>query len=494
MFGWGDKKRGGYRRSRSKTRQKNNLGIIGLPSDNKKLKFRDQRLEKLDSYYENRQYDHLMPWDQEEYADGSFIPVRQRKPRIRAPIAKMMSSRLTSMMIGGTAFPDARIDDMPEEQEFIKAVIRDSQIKSRILEPTRRMINTGAVFVRYYITGGKFKVEHFLSKYCYPEFNEADDLTRVVVKYVFEDPDERDKDGNPQKKWFKLELTQTSEILYDNPPFDPEEKEEPEFKVVDKVDHDFGFVQGQWLKTCEDRHSYDGFSLIEDCMDFIDEMCYSLSQSSTAVEYNQDPQLTFNSLDEEEAERVIRSAYKSWNLGREGKAEFLESNLTGVDKAIELRDKFRQNIQDFMRVLLMDPEKIVGNAQSAKAMEVLHGPMVDFVRELRGILEPQIKELLLKMSLTVLMAREQGMDIPFFLPPGWKPKTILFSLKWNPVFPETIEDQQKRLSLATAAKSAGLLSRETALKNIADIFGIEDIELETKMIDDDPIINPFGAF
>lgn len=493
-FGWGNKKKGGYRRSRSQQRQKNNLGIIGLPNKDKKVRYRDEKLHELDQYYENTQYDDLAPWEQECYSDDTYIPIRKRKPRIVAPVAQMMCSRLVSMMMGGASFPDLRIDDMPEEQEFIKAVQRESRIKYRLLEPMRRLINTGSVFVRFFMVGGTIKVEYFLSKYCYPEFNDAGDLQKVEVKYVFEDPEEKDKDGNPQKKWFKMELNQSSEIMFDNPKYDPEEKGEPEFTEVERVDHNLGFVQGTWFRTSEDRHSFDGFSLVKDVTDFIDEMCYSMSQSSTAVEYNQDPQLTFSSMDEDETEKVIRSVAKSWNLGREGKAEFLESNLTGVDKAIELRDKFRQNIQDFVRVLLMDPEKIVGNAQSAKAMEVLHGPMVDFIQELRGVLEPQLKELLLKISLVILLGREQGMDIPFYLPDGWKPKTILFSIKWKPVFPETIEDQQKRLSLATAAKGAGLLSRETALKNIADIFGIEDIELETRMIDDDPIINPFGAF
>ena len=124
MFNWGNKKKGGYSRSRSGARQRNNLGIIGLPNDKKKLKFRDEKLELLDSYYENTQYDHLMDWEQDCYADNTHIPIRKRCPRIKMPIAKMMASRLTSMLIGGDAFPDLRIDDMPDEQEFIKAVVR----------------------------------------------------------------------------------------------------------------------------------------------------------------------------------------------------------------------------------------------------------------------------------------------------------------------------------------------------------------------------------
>jgi hypothetical protein len=494
MFGWSNKKKGGYKRSRSGQRQKNNLGIIGLPNEKKKLKFRDERLDLLDSYYENTQYDDLMEWSEECYSDGTFIPVRQRCPRIKAPIAKMMCSRLTSMMIGGSAFPDTPIADMPDEQEFINAVVRESHVKFRILEPFRRMLNTGSVFIRFYLSGGTMKVEHFLSKYCYPTFDDSDQLEKVIVKYVFEDPEELDKDGNFKKKWFKMELNKMSEIMYDNPDFDPDAKDEPEFTVVAQVDHELGFVQGTWFRTSEDRHSPDGYSMIADCLDFIDEMCYSMSQSSTAVEYNQDPQLAFSSMDSEELEKVIRSAAKSWNLGREGKAEFLESNLSGVEKAIELRDKFRQNIQDFMRILLMDPEKIVGNAQSAKAMEVLHGPMVDLVRELRGVIEPQLKELLIKMEVVLLHANEKGMDLPFDIPPGWRPQTIVFSIKWKPIFPETVADQQARVSLAVSAKNAGLLSRETALKNVADIFGVEDIELEMQMVDDDPVTNPFGGF
>lgn len=489
-----NKKKNGYRRSRSETRVQNNLGIIALPGDNKSLLYRDKRLEWLDSYFENRQYDNLSDWDQDCYPSGEHIHIRKRKPRIRVPLAKTLCSRLVSMMIGGQAFPDFRIDDAPDEQEFIKIAVKAANLKYKLIEPFKRLLAAGSVFIRVYMSEGKINLEQYLSKYCYPVFDENGDLASLTIKYVYEDKEETDKDGNFKKKWFKMDLTTMSEILYNNPDYDPEDREEPEFSIVEQFDHNLGFVQGTWFKTAEDKHNYDGYSLIEDVTDYIDELCYSLSQSSKAVQYNQDPQLIFNEMDEEEMATFIRSVEKSWNLGRSGKAEFLESNLTGVEKAIELRDKMRQDVQDIVRVLLLDPEKIVGNAQSAKAMEVMHGPMVDLVREIRGILEPQIQEFVTKILVIIILGAKMGVQPPFEMPPGWSPTTLGFTIKWNPIFPETVEDQQKRVSLAVSAKSAGLLSRETALKNIADIFGIEDIELETKMIDDDPVMNPFGGF
>lgn len=485
--------KGNLFRRRSVTKAAKNLGVIEIELGKNDKRFRDPKLEYFDAYYENRQYEHLTDWEDALMSDV-YVPVRSRCPRIRYPFAKTLSDRLIAMMMGKNRFPAFIVEDNPDDQEFIRTVVKASQMQAKIMEPLRRMVNTGSVFIRFHIIAGVIKLEWFHAKYCYPTFQENGQLESVEIKYVFVDKTELDADGNFKVKWFKMFLGRDFEIMYDSPEFDENDPEEPTFTEIDRVEHGLGFVQGVWPKTGDQRGNPDGPALVADLTDFIDELCYSLSQSSQAVSYNQDPQLVINNMTEQEMAELIRSATKSWNLGKEGKAEFLEPGMSGVETAMELRDKVKQNVGEIARILLLDPEKIVGSAQSAKAMEVLHGPMVDLVNELRLVVEPYIKELVTKMCVATLQSSELGIDAPIVMPDDFTPESLAFELKWKPIFEQTIEDLAKKVAAGSAAVMGRGISEETFTKFIAEDFGVEDVKAERAAIDAKPPPNPFGGF
>ena len=181
----------------------------------------------------------------------------------------------------------------------------------------RRTLNTGSGFVRFSLTAGAFKIEHFNSKNVFPKFLPNGELQEAEIKFVFIDKDDKDDKGTPKKKWFRMVLGELQDILYDNPEFD--EKSEPQFKIVSVADHQLGFVQGEWFRTSEERDTPDGPSIIQDILGFIDEINYNLSQSSQAVQYNQDPQLIISGMSQDEISELIRSSQRGWNMGQEGR-------------------------------------------------------------------------------------------------------------------------------------------------------------------------------
>lgn len=481
------------RRSRLNRHVQQNLGVIYIGKNENQI-YRKKSLHVLDTYYNNKQYDGMPDFDVDCDSMGTHIPIRKRQPRIKYSYAKNLVQRVASKLLGVANFPSFKVDDSPEDEEFIKAVINNSMIRSEMIEPMRKLLAVGSVFVRFKIDSGVFKISHYDSKYCYPEFQPNGELERVVVKYIYQDENERDEKGNFVKKWFKAEFNTVSEVLYDNPPYVLGTKQEPVFEVVEEFEHELGFVQGEWLTTSSGNHSPDGYSLIEDITDFIDELNYSISQSSKAISYNQDPQLVFSGMNDDEMQNVIRSSTKSWNLGREGSAQFVESNLTGADKALLLRDKMVHHISDLTRIVLLDPEKIVGSAQSAKAMEVLHGPFKDLVEELREPVGKHFIKIVTKLCLICFLADKMGIVSPIVIPPGYSPQSFNIVLKWPELFPLTIEDMQKKTNLAVSAHNGRLISRFTAMRYIQEIFGIQNLEEEAAQIDKEPVFNPFGGF
>jgi hypothetical protein len=468
--------RGGVFSRASKQAALNN-GIV-VSDLNDQAVFRDPNLEKLDSYFENRQYAKLLPFEQDKDAAGASIPLRARQPRFKVPFARSLSSIVASKLLGPTVFPSFKVPDSPDDQAYWKAILDASELQMFLLEPIRRMINTGEIFVRFYLSGGAFVKSFYDTKYCYPQFDDAGELEMVTIKYVYADADDKDSNGSPKKKWYRLDLGQEAEVLYDNPPYIPAEQE-PQFNPVMTVEHGFGFVQGEWMTTTGVAK---GYGLIADITDFIDELAYSLSQSSKALSYNQDPQTILKGMSSEEIDELVRSSTKAWNLGRTGEAEFLESDLNGVSVGMELRDKVRQNISDFTRIVLLDPEKIVGNAQSAKAMEVLHGPLKDLVDELRLPVGSALKRLVMKMGAANILGQHDGMEVPLPLPDGFQLTTLALELKWPAIFQQTLEDLKNKVGIASQAQGAGLIGPITAIRYIAEDFGIEDIEAELQAI------------
>lgn len=480
---------------RTNRRVANNLGKIKVPKQpGSSMMFRKHELEVLDAYYESRQYDHLAPWGPE--CDGGsgkdYVPIKDRRPLVIYNFTKLLCSRLTSKLVGEDVFPTMKVEDDPDTTEYLRFIIKASKLKSRILEPVRQELNSGSVFVRFYIEDSRFVFEHYLSKYCYPLISASGELDEMKIRYCYEDKDDLDKHGNPKKKWFQLILGKNADISFDNPDFDPEV--EPVFQQTAVVEHNLGFVQGEWMRTMEQKDGPDGYSLVDDILDFVDCLNYSLSQSDIAVAYNQDPQLIFKNIDEEEMNHIVKSATKSWNLGRDGEASYLEAGMNGVATAMELRDKMRTSIMDIARIILMDPEKLAGHAQSGRALEILHGPMVELVKELRPMIEDSLSNLVSKMAMANLIVARRGLPSPVTVPDGYSPSSLTLTVAWPPVFPMTIEDVQKKVSVAQAATSSFLISEETGTRYIAKEFGIEDVEEERLKIDNQPIRNPFSSF
>jgi hypothetical protein len=481
--------------SRTKQRIANNLGIIDGGSVSKVRKYRDDELDLLDAYYESRQYDDLQDWD-EAVESEDYVAIRKRKPRIIYNAPKVIIDRVTAKLIGQSVFPQFQIEDDPDDTEFFRQVQKVSNFKAELADPIRKMLAAGSCFIRFSLVEGSPKIEHFQSKYCYPVFLPSGELESLSVKYVYEDQNDKDSRGNNKLKWYRLDLTQTADILYDNPEY--KDGSEPQFEIVERVDHNLGWVQGEWFRTGKDKFKPDGPSLIGEILDFCDELNYSLSQSSQAVGYNQEPQLAITGMDEDDLEKLIRSSQKAWNLGhKDAKAEFLETDLKGVVEATNLRTDNRSRMLEVVRVVLMDPEKIGGQAQSGTALAILHAPLVELIDELRLTIEPMLRNLLIKIGMTMLAVGAQGAEIALETPPGYAPSSLDITVSWPPIFPPTLEDLLKKVQAGVAAKNAQGISRETLCRYLAKDFGVEDIEAELQKIEADiqemAALNPFGS-
>lgn len=478
--------------SRTEDRIRNNLGIIPGNQVGKIQKVRCTKLDKYDQYLESKQYDKLLDWDAGNGPDDDYVAIRKRKPRVIYNLPSRIVNTVTSKLVGDNVFPRIKVDDDPATTDFLRVMQETTSFRHRLIPVVRRMLASGSSFCRFYIVGSKYKLSTYNAKYCYPKFNDEGDLDEIEIRYTYFDPEDKDDRGRAKEKWYRLHLGRDMDTLFDNPEY--VEGTEPVFEVANQVAHKMGFVQGVWFRTGEDRHNPDGPSLLCDALDFFDAINYSLSQGDQAVNYAQEPQLGISGMDVDEIGELVKSSAKAWNLGRDGKAAFIEADLGGVQRGMELRDKMFQGVQNVARVVMLDPEKIVGSAQSAKAMEVLHGPLVDLVNEMRPQVAEGMKLLLTKMAITLLVVNRTGQNQVMTIPPMYQPQSMNITLSWPPVFPMTMQDLQQKVSVASAVSGASLISRETLTQWLAKDFGVEDIDEEIRKINAQPVLNPFSMF
>lgn len=478
--------------SRSEKKDQNILGYVNTSGVEKSKKYRSDKLEKISKYLSGTQYNGLQDWDSSSCSDD-HVPLFKRKPKIIYPFLKVYAERMASKLVGHSTFPKMKIEQDPEAEYFSNIVLDGGFIKPRVLDAIKKFVPYNSVFVRYKIADGVLKLENYCSNYCYPQFAPNGQLESVEIKYVY-DSGEVKADGSKIERWFKMLLSTETDILFDNPEYS-ESSADPVFMEVSRVDHGLGFVQGEWFSNGENLYSPDGSDPIAcDIFGFIDAINYNLSQTVSATNYGLDPQLVISGMDEDEVESLIKSSAKAWLMGREGKADYLEINGSGVKTATETSTDLFKRVCDIARIVMLDPEKIAGSAQSGKAMEVLHGPMVELVNEMRPWIEKGLKSLMTKIISTILFLRDNGMETQFITPDGWTPVSLEYKIVWPPIFELTTQDKQQLVSLSIQASNANIISRDTALRWLQSQgvdFGVEDFELEQQKINTQQRFNTF---
>jgi len=479
--------------SRLRRFAQNHLGVIMTDDMNQVKQFRDPALDLLDQYYESTQYDGLMDWS-EAVKQEEYVPIRDRKPRIIYNVAKLVVDKVAAKLIGEATFPKFLIEDDDDDTAFFRTVQKAVKFRRSLIDPVKHMLISGSVFVRYYLINGIPKIEYAKSKYCYPAFDGSGELEQIEVRYVYEDQNDRNANGTPIQKWYKLLLTKTADIMFDNPVYRAGVR--PTFEEVGRNEHGLGWVQGEWLVTHSDKFDYDGYGIFCDILGFIDELNYSLSQSGQASSYNQEPQLVFNKMDEDEIEKLIRSSQKAWNLGREGEGKYLESDMKGVDAASDLRDKMHHLMLNVVRVVINDPEKMSGGPQSGDALKQLMAPLIELIDELRTVVELNVVNLLIKVGMTCLHYNALGAQTNVQTPPGYMPSSLDVTVQWPSIVPATINDINLMAQAANSLSTAQIVSRESLTRWIASATPIIDNpDEELKKIDaQEPLPSPFGSF
>jgi hypothetical protein len=278
--------------------------------------------------------------------------------------------------------------------------------------------------------------------------------------------------------------------------------------------HGLGFFPGAWIQNHVDQQNMDGDADCEGAWQLADTIDRLTSQGVWGSLLNLDPTavLKYDLAKVDAMGGVKKGSDNALHVGENGDAKYMEMEGTGIEAALKLTAKMEAAYTDLTGYVFLDPATLSGAAQSAKALEYLHQPMLDVADGLRtqyGRAAVKLLDVVRRIGLAVQAAAPIPMpDAPdggrrvgvlsFNLPPRTVEQdgetteelqrfgdSIHISLVWPKYFQPTPTDEQVEIGNANTARTGGLVQRRTAVKAVASIFGVEDIDSEVAAIEDE---------
>jgi len=472
-------------------------------------------LDRLESYFRKRQdehkrYDwdgHLMGYgDQADIKPGWYVPYKLRKPAARYDLAAVIVTRFTALLFGSDRFPELRVEGDEDAEDYIKALCEASRLPAKLIEGRNLGGAEGTSGYSFAFVNGVPRIEVHNAKHCTVTRWEdsAEHVVGSVIKayayprVVYEGGKAKTKVFYYARVWDEVSDTVWSAIPKDL-------AESPQWWRAPSVrtDHGLGFTPFYWVQNTPDSlDPYgDGGSDYEGLCDQFDELNQLLSAVSKGTKSNVDPTLVIHDDPVNNTGSIRKGSENA--IYSKGGAAYLEIKGEAVRATIELLERLRAYILDAASVVLPDPEKLSGAAQSAQALRILFSPMLaqaDILREQYG--EHAVKPMLIGMlrAARVIAARPPIPAPP--LPDGTaselQPAVILpprivegvptertpgtseaLTLNWNPYFsPTWVDIQAASVAATTANGGKPVVSQRTTVQALQSLWGVTDVDAE----------------
>lgn len=493
---------------------------------------RYQDATKAELYYNGQQYADMPD------PDDSSVPFRSRRPRVILPLAKEAIDAIVRFTWGGHRFPRLRIEptrgvDEADRKGDVgpRLVPEDALMLTRFARALEHVAKLPQVFkvgslkaaigrsaaVVLGIRGG-YPVSHVEpGKHCAPTFHPdiPGRLSQLEIQYQY--PKEIELATGMIKvipHWYRRTITATDDTVYVEVPVVPGAQPQWTVDPEKSVKNDYGlpYAPVVWLRTMpQDDGDIDGQPVVDPQLyALIDDVNFTVSQRSRALKHVTDPQTVLTGVDGSDGD-FLKSPGMPWFLPKEGEAKFLELTGTGIQRSTEHVEHLSDAFRAACSYVKANPDTTSGHL-SGVVLEFLHAPMIALAADLRHDFGDagycQAVAIYLHMIANLVSAGQsvwipgvgQAVDIitkaqlagPWMDPP--------VRLSWAAWFPESEQDKQVRVQTAVAAKQAGAIASDTMVRDIGEVFGVEDAQAEIDKIESDksnqpepPATTPPGA-
>ena len=464
-----------------------------IPID-KDMPTRARQLDILRRIRDGTFYD-VLPYDfhEERTFAGEYIPLRLRRPSVRYALPRIITEDSVALLFSEGHFPTIDSSDRVVRTS-LAAIIKSTRLNEVMTDAALRG-SIGSVAILMRILDGRpfFTAMDSVNLTPIWRTDAPDTLASVTERYklpasaliaagytlVDADPAEI--------YWFTRTWDDASETWFLPQPIIDLAPPIPD--GIRSVTHDLGFVPIVWIRNLPGPSSTndpaDGASTFRAAVETSIEIDYQLSQAGRGLKYSSDPTLLIKEPAGIEGD-LIRGAGNALIVSEHGDAKLLEIGGTAAAAVIEYVRTLRELALESVHGNRADASRLSA-ATSGRALELMNQGLLWLADNLRisygdGALL-SLARMLVRAS-TQYQLRIDGADVPKLDP------AATLSLVWPPWYPETANDRQLDSQTLTTLVATGMLSRETAIKVLAETYGIDDIAAELARIRADPQPTP----
>ena len=426
----------------------------------------------------------VLPYDfhDERTSSGEYIPLRQRRPSVRYPLARIVVDDSISLVFSNEHFPTIDTDDS-ELRSIFADITAETHLNAVMQEAALRgAIGSVAVWLR--VLSGRIFLKVLETLYLTPVWNPMapDTLQSVTEKYKVQGSVLADMGyaitDRQTTYWFQRIWDVERETWFI--PWPPTSAHPPEIDEARSTNHGLGFVPIVWIRNLpggpDGADGIDGACTFKPAIDTAIEIDYQLSQAGRGLKYSSDPTLLIRE-PAGDTSSLVRGGGNALVVSEHGDARMLEINGTAASAVIEYVRTLRELALEGVHGNRASADRLTA-AQSGRALEMMNQGLIFLADNLRvsyGAAILQIFRMIIEASHRYDLTTHHE-------PIAALNRSARLRLQWPRYYAPDAQDRSlDAQSLATLTQS-GLLSPETALRSIADLYAVSDISAERARI------------
>ena len=421
-------------------------------------------------------------------------PWQYRRPFVRRGLCGAIVSRFTGLLFGEQRVPRIRTNGT-KGQKWIDAAIKEMDFYTR--SSTARTMGgaIGSVVMLAKLIKGRPIIEILNAKWCTPKWLNDDRDTRELdaIEVLYLRPVHRWEDVYDDRtrktramwiegdEWYKRIITRYDDVAWVAPVI----KDRPVvFAEVARADHNLGFVPAAWIKNTDVVGDDDGAPDCDQQWDNFDALDACYSDAFQGTHYNSDPTLIITSDRNLGSTQVGSQVGIQLNKGED--AKLLEMMGGGSASAAARASEIRESILEDVRCNLADK---IEKAYDTTATHVLkrEGSMLERADEFRRQYGDAMEHL---FEAFIRMCRAKGFDNlaePLASLASEAPDIDDVFVEWPPYIQPTPSDEEMHVRKVAEARTSvpPLVSHKTAIRAVAHFLGIDDVDAEMKLIEEE---------
>jgi hypothetical protein len=412
---------------------------------------------------------------------GEYIPIRRRKPSVRYALPAIVVADSVAMLFGEGRFPAIDCEDVAT-REALADLAQDARLADVMTEAALRG-SVGSAAVRLRILSGRLYLDVLDTATLTPAWrpDEPDVLLKVTQAYKVSGGVLMDECGYTGLErgatyWWRVVWDDHAETCFvPQPVGDASAGKPPVPDPGRSVTHGLGFVPIVWIRNLPGGTAPDGACTFRAAIHTAIEIDYQLSQAGRGLKYSSDPQLVIKEPAIEG--EMIKSAGNALVVGERGDAKLLEIGGSAAAAVIEYVRALREFALESVHGNRSSAEKMAA-AQSGRAMEMLHQPLINLSDHLRSSYGAG----LLALARMIIRARAVYEFTADGRPVPPMPAGARLTLRWPPWFSPTQRDLVDEAATLSTLLTAAVMSQETAVKIVAQSHDIGDVPAELAAI------------